>query len=256
MQIALTHAVTPALENCQLTYINREPIDIARASQQHAEYRAALTRAGLSVQLLSENAEHPDACFVEDTAIVLDEFAIITNMGTPSRQGEQAIIAKTLSSYRELQYIPLDATVEGGDILRIGKRIFVGSSKRTNMPAVLQLSRLLEPLGYDLKIIDVEHCLHLKTACSTIDDETILINPHWLDIDKFKGFRLIHVPESEPWAANCLRVNETLFVSAQSPQTAELIQKYHPKVEIIDISEFQKAEAGLTCLSIIFNHIN
>ncbi|HEX8652050.1 MAG TPA: arginine deiminase family protein [Pyrinomonadaceae bacterium] len=222
------------------------------AARQHDDYCAVLDKLGVMVEKLSVNESYPDACFVEDTAIVVDELAIICSMGAASRRGETGGIERELSKYRDVARISLPATIEGGDVLRIGKRIFAGQSSRTNMQGVKELARLLEPMGYEVVPIRTRGSLHFKSACTAIDDETLFVNPDWVELDALRGFNLVHTPDEEPWSANLLRVGKTICLQAGSPRALELLKGVAGRVEIIDISELRKAEAGLTCSSIIF----
>jgi dimethylargininase len=249
---ALTHKVSPRLAECEVTFVERSPIDLRLAARQHEDYCAALEKLGVVVRELSENESYPDSCFVEDTAIVLDEVAIICSMGVSSRRGETELIERELSEYRDIARISLPATIEGGDVLRIGKKIFVGQSSRTNLEGIEELARLTEPHGYRVVPVRARGSLHLKSACTAIDDETLFVNPDWVELDAFSGFNLLHTPAEEPWSANVLRVGETVCVQAGFPRAAALIEREHGRVELVDISELRKAEAGLTCSSIIF----
>lgn len=252
MLIGFTHVVSPQLADCALTFIEREPISYERAVRQHKEYSGLLKYHGVSVVELTGSTHCPDSCFVEDTAIVLDEIAIIASMGAPSRRGERAAAEKALARFRKLAYINLPATIDGGDVVKVGKTIFVGLSSRTNALAVEELTRIIGPLGYRVVPVRVAGSLHLTTACSALDSETLLVNPRWLDLEPFAGYRVLSVTEDEPWAANTLRLGDTVCLEADAPRTAQLVQSVNPKIEIIDISEFRKAEGSLTCLSIIF----
>jgi dimethylargininase len=167
---ALTHKVSPGIAECALTFIERSPIDFQLATRQHEDYCAALDRLGVTVTELSENELYPDACFVEDTAIVLDELAVICSMGVQSRRGETKLIERELSRYREIAHIALPATIEGGDVLRIGKKILVGESSRTNLQGIEKLRKLLEPLGYQVITVQTKGSLHFKSACTAIND--------------------------------------------------------------------------------------
>jgi len=251
---ALTHKVSPKIAECELTFVQRTPIDYHLASRQHDEYEATLTRLGASVKSLSENESFPDSCFVEDTAIVVDEMAIICTMGVSSRRGETSLVARELSRYRELSRISLPATVEGGDVLRIGRRILVGESRRTNEEGIKQLAQILEPIGYRVSRVHTNGSLHLKSACTAINDETLFVNSDWIETDQLKDFRLLQTPRDEPASGNVLRVGATVCVQAGFPRALELIHAEAERVETIDMSELRKAEAGLTCSSIIFEN--
>lgn len=249
---ALTHQVSTRLAECEVTFVERSPIDLQLAAAQHDAYCAALERLGAVVTKLSENESYPDSCFVEDTAVVVDELAIICSMGVSSRRGETRLIERELSDYRDIARISLPATIEGGDVLRIGKKMFVGQSSRTNRQGVEELARILVPHGYCVLPVRVRGSLHLKSACTAIDEETLFVNPDGVELGALSGFKLLKTPDDEPGAANLLRVGKTTCIQAGFPRALELIERVAERVEVIDISELRKAEAGLTCSSIIF----
>jgi dimethylargininase len=249
---AITRAVSRNMARCELTFRGREPIDIERAARQHDEYCALLGYRGAQVTRLEADEAFPDCCFVEDTAIVLDELAVITSMGAASRRGEQATVEKELSKRRELSRIEAPATIEGGDVLRVGRKLFVGLSQRTNKAGIEALQNILHPHGYEVIPVTVKGSLHLKTACSAIDDETLLVNSHWIALEPFADFKILKVPDEEPWAAGTLRLGEGVCLEACAPRTVELVSRHTQDIEILDIAEFSKAEGSLSCLSIIF----
>ena len=249
---AITHKVSTRIGECELTFLKRSPIDYQLAVQQHHDYEKALIRLGVSVTSLTGNDEYPDACFVEDTAIVLDELAVICSMGVASRRGESDLVANELEQYRVLIAVDLPAQIEGGIVVRVGKEIFVGQSPRTNKDGIRTLHTIVTPYGYTVTPIRTYGVLHLKSACSTIDDETLLVNPEWIDIEPLSNFRLLTTPREESTAANVLRIGGTVCVQAGFERTTELLSRVVDRVEIVDMSELRKAEAGLTCSSIVF----
>lgn len=253
MLIAITRDVSPSIAHCELTFVDRQPIDHGVASRQLENYRAALEKCGVFVRRLPADSRYPDSCFVEDTAIVVDEIAIITSMGAASRRGEAAAIEAELSPHREIAHIELPATIDGGDVLRAGRHILVGRSTRTNEAGIQQLARILEHHGYRVIPVRTNGGLHFKSSCTAIDDETLLVNRDRIRVDDLAGVGTIFTPDEEPAAANVLRVDETLFVQAGFPITLQRLQSVHGKVEALDTSELRKAEGALTCLSIIFN---
>jgi dimethylargininase len=255
MLIALTHVVSPNINRCELSFLDRSLIDYERAVKQHEDYCAMFRECGLQVIELSVNRSYPDGTFIEDTAVLVDELAIMASMGVESRRGEVSGIESELAKYREIAHIRLPATLEGGDVLRIGKKIFVGVSKRTNQAGMESLKDILEPFDYQVIPVKVNGCLHLKSACKAVDDSTLLVNPHWIDLAPFVDFRTIYVPEEEPKGANFLRINNIIIMYAGFSKTIELIRKLGFLVKTIDISELLKAEAGLTCSSIIFKDL-
>jgi dimethylargininase len=252
MQRALTHRISPRLAECELAFHARQPIDLELAESQHEGYCEALERLGLAVQRLEGNLDFPDCCFVEDTAVVLDELAVICRPGAESRRGETALIARELASHRELAHIEAPATLDGGDVLAVGRTLFVGRSRRTNDRGIETLAALLRPRGYRVEAVETTGSLHLKSACTAIDERTLFVTPRWIDTRSFDGFELLATPEQEPGAANVLRIGETLLVAAGFPRAADLLATRVPRLELIDISELRKAEAGLTCSSLIF----
>lgn len=250
---AITRGVSRRIAECELTYRPRECVDYAGAVRQHEEYRALLARRGVSVINLEAGEEFPDCCFVADAAVVFDELAVVARTGAQARRGEAEAVAAVLSAERELAHVEAPATLDGGDVMVVGRRVFVGQSRRTNPQGVEALTRIMRPHGYTVTPVHVNGSLHLTTACSALDAETLLINPRWIDATPFARFNLLRVPEDEPWAANALRVGETVVVEAGAPRTFEMVARHcGPRVETLDISEFRKAEGSLTCLSILF----
>ncbi len=252
--IALTHVVSPNIDKCELSFLDRSPINYNQAVRQHEQYCALLRDCGLEVIELSVNRSYPDSTFIEDTAVVVDELAVMASMAVESRRGEVRNVESVLASYRDISHIQLPATLEGGDVLRIGKKIFVGISPRTNIAGFESIKEILEPFGYEVIPVAVNGCLHLKSACIAVDDCTLLVNPRWLDLQPLRDFRIIPVPEDEPAAVNSLRINNTICIHSGFPKTAQLLVNLGFSLKTIDISELLKAEAGMTCSSIIFRH--
>lgn len=254
MLIALTREVSPSIANCELEFLDRQPIDVALAEEQHRQYQSCLTELGVHVEILPAEPGMPDGVFVEDPAIVLDEVAVITRMGAVSRRGEAETLARALAGYRELLRIQDPATLEGGDVMRVGKTLYVGYSRRTNVAGIQQLSALLHPLGYFVVPVEVLGCLHLKSACCYIGDDTVLANRTWMDPDALCGLKILDVPE--PRGANALRIGDTVLMPAAYPRTCEMLNRSGFRVRTIDNSELLKAEAGVTCTSLVFEAAN
>lgn len=250
---AITRAVGAALGDCALTFLDREPIDLTRAREQHAAYNDALRRAGTLVEVLPADPGLPDSVFVEDTAVVLDDAAVITRPGTSMREREVPAIEAALSRYRKLYRIAAPATLEGGDVLRLGRDLFVGISSRTNEEGFSQFASIVGEFGYRVTPIEVKGCLHLKTAVTALDEETLLISPSWIDSAALPRVRQLVVPADEPFGANALAVDGVVHLSARWERTRELVERSGFTVRSLDVSEFEKAEAGLTCLSLIFS---
>jgi dimethylargininase len=257
MLVALTRAVSSGLVNCELTFLARQRIDVAKAIEQHQRYEERLAQLGVrKIVQLPPDPGLPDSVFVEDTAIVLDELAVITRLGATSRLAETALVAEALSAYRPLRFIQPPATIEGGDVMRVDRILFVGLSPRTNQAGVDQLRAFVEPHGYWVEAIEAPGCLHLKTACTYLGQRTMLANRRWIDVQPLSEFNLIDVPEDEPWAANMLNIGETVLMAAGFPRAQAMLEERGFKTQTVDISELRKAEAGLTCLSVIFESDN
>jgi dimethylargininase len=250
--IALMRGVPPTLDRCELTYRVWEPFDVDRAVAQHAAYADLLRALGLEVVELPADPALPDCCFVEDVAVVLDEVALLTMPGAPSRRGEIAAIEGALARYRPLERTPLPATIEGGDVLRVGRKLFVGRSPRTNEAGIARLAAVAEPLGYRVLPVAVTGCLHLKSAVTALDDERLLANPAWVDTTPFNGLGVVRVALEEPGAANVLRVGGLVVVHPGFRRTLDRLSALGYAVRPLDISEFLKAEAALTCKSLLF----
>jgi len=253
MLTALTRAVSRSLAACELTFHTREKIDIDLAIAQHDRYEESLRHLGIRVIALSEEPDLPDAVFVEDPVLVLDETAIMTRMGAASRRAEATTLERVISEYRPIRRITQPATLEGGDVMRIGRDVFVGLSTRTNAAGIDQLTRELAPFGYRIRTVEVRGCLHLKSACCSMGDGRILANREWLDAAALVGYEIIDVPAAEPAAANILRIGDAVLMPQCFPRTAELISGHGLAVNPIDISELMKAEAAVTCSSVIFD---
>ena len=250
--VAITHLPSPRMNDAVRTFIEVEVIDPALALRQHEDYRHMLERAGARVVLLETNREHADAVFVEDTAIVLDEVAILTAMGAASRREEPAGIEAELRRHRsEVVRVEGPATIEGGDVLRVGRQVLVGITSRTNAAGIDALRAVTQRFGYTLRPVRVDGCLHLKTACTALPDGTLLVSPRWVDARDLEGFATLDVPVDEPDAANVALAGERVLMGAAHPRTIELVRARGFDVDSVDLSEFAKAEGCVTCLSIL-----
>jgi dimethylargininase len=249
--VAITRGVSSALGDCELTCQTRVPIDVDVARTQHAAYERALVAAGYRVERLDTDADMPDSVFVEDMAIVFDEVAILTAPGAAARRQEMPAIAAALAAYRPLRKIEPPATVDGGDVLVVGRDVFVGCSTRTNAAAVTQMRAILEPFGYRVVRTQVRECLHLKSAVTALDEERLLVNPAWIDRAAFERFACVEVAPEEPSAANVLRLADRVIAAQAFPRTAERIAAIGLRVELVDASELAKAEGAVTCCSLI-----
>jgi dimethylargininase len=253
MNIAITRPTSSTIGNCELTYLPRKRIDVEKAARQHQAYNACLAQFGVQVLMLPVQHQFPDAVFIEDTAVVVDEVAIVTRMGTPTRRRETRAVSDLLVKYRPIQYIIAPATVEGGDVIQVDRTLYVGVSNRTNERGVSMLRTILAPYDYRVVAVPVKRCLHLSTGCSYLGQCTILANPAWVDTSKMKEFVVIETPKAEPWGANVLKLGDVIVTPDGFPQTRKLLEEQGFKVITLDISEFQKAEGGLSCLSLRMN---
>lgn len=252
MLTAITRAISPAMDRCELEFVERQPIDLQLAAAQHDSYERFLAEMGARVLALPAEPDLPDSVFVEDPAVVVDEVAVMSRMGAVSRRREVESLADALSRFRPLRWLQEPATLEGGDVLRIGRNLFVGVSARTNAAGIDQLRRELEPFSYRVEPVAVRRCLHLKSAVTHLGDGTLLLNRALIDTAPFRDYRLIDVAPEEPWSANTLALGGTVLIPAAYPRTAGLLERAGYTVRSIDISEMMKAEAGLTCCSVIF----
>jgi len=249
---ALVRPVSPHLQACELTHLPRVPIDADLAGRQHSAYVQALAAHGANVVAVSALPDHPDGVFVEDTAVVLPEVALITRPGAASRRAETASVADLLAGGRALRQVPAPACLEGGDVLRIGRVLYVGLSARTNPSGVEALRDAIAPFGYEVRALPVRGCLHLKTAATFIPPDIVLLNPQWVDAAAFTDCERIEVDPVESFAGNTLTLGGTTLVSAAFPRTRDRLQALGVVTHAVDISELEKAEAGLTCMSIVF----
>jgi dimethylargininase len=252
MLTALTRAVSRSLASCELTWLARLEIDIELAVEQHKQYERALAAMGVRVISLTEQPDMPDAVFVEDPLVVVDEVAIVTRMGSLTRRAESDSLAEAISPYRPVRRMHDPGTLEGGDVMRIGRDVFVGLSSRTNEAGVRQLANQLEPFGYKVRPVEVRGCLHLKSACCPMGDGKILANPAWLDLTPLRDYKIVEVAPDETGAANILRIGDTVLMPASFPHTREIVRREGLEVRTVDISELMKAEAAITCSSVIF----
>ena len=249
--LALVREVSPELTRCELTLLERLPIDAARAARQHRGYTEALQALGCTLEWLPPLPESPDSVFVEDTAVVLDGIAIVTRPGASSRRGETPSVAAALGRYRPLSHITAPGCLDGGDVLRIGRTLYIGASTRTNPAGIAQLERLLQQHGYRVQATALCGCLHLKSAGSFIPPDVLLVNPAWVEPAVFGKLRVVAVHEDEPYAANTLTIDGTTLVSAAYPQTRDRLQAAGVRTQTLDVGELHKAEAGLTCMSLL-----
>jgi len=237
---------------CELTYLPRTDIDIELARAQHGAYAKALERLGCRLVSLPEEPDLPDSVFVEDAAVVLDEIAIITRPGAASRRPETVSVARVLGEYRELMFMQPPGTLDGGDVLRDGKALYVGSSSRSNRSGLEQLTSMVAPFGYRVVSVLMRECLHLKSAVTQVGPSILLLNRRWVELGYFLGMDFIDVDDQEPLGANALIVGNQVVYSTSFPRTRERLEECGIQVTTVDASETEKAEGAVTCCSLIF----
>lgn len=242
---------SPNIQRGERTHVEDAEIDYELALRQHAAYRDALRKCGAQVVVLDVNRTMPDCVFVEDTALVLDELAIMMSPGAASRRGEPAGIEPSLKQFREVKRVARPATIDGGDIVVAGKTIYIGESCRTNSAGIAAMRDLLTPFGYAVEGITVSGCLHLKSACSALPGGQFLVNREWIDVSPLSG-TLVDVPSHEPWAGDVLVIGQHIIVSDAFPATIQCLIDLGYDCLPVSVSEFAKAEGGVTCLSLVF----
>lgn len=249
--IAITRPVSDALAACELSFVERTPIDVDLARRQHAAYEAALRAMGCVVVQAPAAHAMADAVFVEDTAVVVNEIAVMTRTGAESRRDEGATIEPLLAQHRPIARIVAPGTLDGGDVLRFGRDVYVGRAARSNDDGIAQLRTILAPFGYRVHAVRTRDCLHLKSAATAVGEGTVLINRDWLQDDPFGGYRCIEVDPDEPHAANAVRAGASVLHPASFPRTRQRLREAGIDVHTVDLSELQKAEGAATCCSIL-----
>jgi dimethylargininase len=253
MLTAITRAVSSALAHCEISFIPRTPIDLEKARAQHHAYEVLLAKLGARVIPLPEEPDLPDSMFVEDPAIVVDELAVICQLGTLTRRKEAPTIAAALEKFRKLAYVKLPGVLEGGDVVRVGKKAFVGMSSRSNPEGIRQLAVILGAFGYEVTAVPVTGCLHLKSAVTYLGRNIMLGNRAWFDWKRIEGFDWVDVEPTEPHSGNALAIGDTVIFPACFTKTRARMEAKGFRVAPVDISELQKAESGLTCSSLLFD---
>jgi dimethylargininase len=250
--LAYVRELSPRLERCELSFLARDPIDGALAQRQHATYVETLESLGCRLAWLPALPDNADGVFVEDTAVIVPEITVITRPGAASRRSEVESVAATLASEARLARVLDPGTLEGGDVLRIGRALYVGMSARTNADGIAQLAAALAPFGYSVQGVAMHGCLHLKSAVTCIAPDTVLVNPQWVDPALFGVRNVIEVAEEEPFGANTLTVSGVTLVSADYPRTQQAVEAAGVRTRALTVTELHKAEAALTCMSLIF----
>ena len=251
--IAVTRDVNSAIEDCELTYLSRSAIDFRNATRQHEQYQSALSRLGCEVLVLPTETGMADSVFIEDTALVLDEVVVLCRPGAASRRAEVAGVEDTLRQFRDVVSIQAPGTLDGGDLLVIGKEIYAGLSLRSNESGIEQLQQLVARYGYSVIPAETKQCLHLKSAVSEAAPGVLLINPNWIDETLFEKYELLEVDEQDGHGANALLIGEELIYPTAFPRTAEKLRARGIDITLVDVSELQKAEGAVTCCSLILS---
>ena len=226
--------------------------DYALTLRQHHDYCSALVKCGLDLFILDPNEQYPDSPFVEDTCVLTARSAIITRPGHISRRGEEEEIAAFFRNHRMLRRITEPGTIDGGDVLQVNDRFFIGLSGRSNKEGVRQMEQILKEEGYTADVVELKNYLHLKAAVNYLGDETLIMHEHFEAGTPFNHYNIIRVSDRESYAANCLRINDTILVPEGFPETLEKIKKLNIPVLELQVSEFRKMDGGLTCLSLRF----
>jgi len=249
---AITREINAAISSCELTFLPRTGIDTDLAAQQHQQYQSMLSSFGCEIVVVPTEPGLPDSVFIEDTAIVLDEIAVLCRPGAESRRPEVAGVEEVLRHYRTLASIQPPGTLDGGDLLRTGKVIYAGLSSRSNQSGIEQLSNVVVEFGYSVKTVETTKCLHLKSAVSEVAPGMLLINSDWINRSAFGDCELIDIDKEEPHAANALLVGRNVIYPSSFPRTREKLAARGIEVTPVDMSELQKAEGAATCCSLIF----
>lgn len=251
--IAVTRSISASMDRCELVHLERTPLDLELLRRQHDSYERVLVELGCELIRLPAADELPDSVFVEDTAVIFDDFAVITRPGAASRRPETSSVAAALERYLELFEIQAPGTLDGGDVLRIGRQIFVGMSSRSNADGIDQLEAIVRERGYELHRVGIRRCLHLKSAATWIGEERLLVNPEWVDVSVFDDLQLIEVAIGEPAAANAVRVGDVVIHGSAYPETRKRMEAMGIRVVPVDISEIAKAEGAVSCCSLLLN---
>lgn len=247
---AIVRPVPDSYDRCVRT--SAERIDVARARRQHAEYCGALQELGLKLVWIKGDNALADSCFVEDTAVVLGEKAVICNLSLESRAREVVEVAKVLKDLKETYYIKPPAIIDGGDVLRVKDKVLIGLSARTNLQAVEQLRRILEDTNLEIVPVKIRNVLHLKSACTYLGENHVILSRGHFDTEILSDCTKIFVPRGEEYAADCLAINGTVLTAKGYPKTRKLIENEGFFVKELEVSEFRKGDGALTCLSIVW----
>lgn len=248
---AITRDVNAGMGGCELTFLPRAAIDTAQAVQQHQDYQSVLSSLGCEIVAIATETGLADSVFIEDTALVLDEIAVLCRPGAASRRPEIAGVEAVLRQYRPLASIRSPGTLDGGDLLCVGKTIYAGLSTRSNQSGIEQLRNIVADHGYAVKAVEFADCLHLKSAVTEVSPGSLLMNSSWVSKSAFEGCELIDIDKDEPHAANALLMGRSVIYPSSFPRTLDRLVARGIDVIPVDLSELQKAEGAVTCCSLI-----
>lgn len=234
-----------------ITSANLGSPDYSKSIEQHQNYVSALKKSGLDVVVMEADDQYPDSTFIEDTALLTPNCAILMQPGAQSRKGEITAVAKLLKNHFEnIEAITQPGTVEAGDVMMVGKHFYIGLSKRTNEVGADQLIDILMKYGMNGSKIKLTEVLHLKTGLSYLENNNLIISGEFINHNEFDKFNKIIIDSDESYAANCIWVNETVIIPMGFPNSKAAIEKAGYKILEVDVSEFQKLDGGISCLSL------
>ncbi len=251
MKYALTRGIPSSFDQCIKPENDPQPIDVALARQQHQCYREILSELGRTVLLLPPDDELPDCPFVEDTAVVVGNKAFITHPGAVSRRGETAATAEILGHFLELTRMKPPATLDGGDVLRVGTTIFVGRTERTNDAGIQTLAEWAGP-SHTVIPVELMGALHLKSIVNALSDDLVVISGDGIDPAVFSGYKILKAPKEEAPHLSFLPLGDRVLLPLDCPETGRMFQEEGFTLIPLDVSEIRKAQAGLTCMSVLF----
>ncbi|MBI5359443.1 MAG: hypothetical protein HZA48_02550 [Planctomycetes bacterium] len=250
---AIVRGVAGTYDKCVKPGARKQEIDVELAIEQHNAYCAILENMGLELMKIPADGRFPDCCFAEDPGIIFGQKAVISRMKTASRAGETTSIKKALSIHKKIFEIRAPGTIDGGDVLKAGNRVYIGLSKRTNLSAIRQVESFISKDGYEIIPVKIRNTLHLKTVCTHIGNNCMVIAPGHFDDGIFADYDIIRVPKNESYSANCLAINGKVIIPRGFPKTKALIENKGFKTIQAGMSEFEKGGGSLTCLSIVYN---
>ena len=235
--------------SCLSSHPQHHTVDLIKARAQHANYCSVLSDLGLEVIRVPRDDLHPDACFVEDNAVVFGDKALICRMAKESRRGEQPGVAAVLEEYVEIKWAAAPATIEGGDVVHLGDRLICGVTERTNLEGVSQLRKWL---GVQVETIDDPGIMHLKSYVTSLGRGKVIATKKYSTHPALTGLEVLVIPDGEEYAADTLTVEDTVLMPAGYPRSYEMIRAAGYEVIPMDVGEIEKCDGALTCLSILF----